>query len=173
MNAANRKAFLDTLAYAEGTSTSPATRNDGYDVIVTGADGKPEIMTNYRDHPFFMGRKAKLIRPGLRSTAAGRYQFLVIHWNHYRQALALPDFSPSSQDRWALKLIRECRALDDIDAGRIAEALHKCRSRWASLPGAGYGQPEHELSTLLKVFVKAGGTLAKPATAASQTAPSI
>lgn len=48
----NRKAFGDLLAYSEGTSTSPATRNNGYDVIVTGIDGKPEIFTDYSDHPF-------------------------------------------------------------------------------------------------------------------------
>ena len=45
----NRRAFLDMLAYSEGTSTSPATKDRGYDVIVTGIDGKPEIFTDYRD----------------------------------------------------------------------------------------------------------------------------
>lgn len=40
----NVAAFLDTLAFSEGTATHPLTRNNGYDVIVTGIDGKPEIL---------------------------------------------------------------------------------------------------------------------------------
>lgn len=56
----NVAAFLDTLAFSEGTATHPLTRNNGYDVIVTGIDGKPEIFTDYRDHPFAGGRPAKV-----------------------------------------------------------------------------------------------------------------
>jgi len=41
----NQKAFLDVVATSEGTCTSPATKNNGYDVIVTGVDGKPEVFT--------------------------------------------------------------------------------------------------------------------------------
>lgn len=43
-------AFLDMLAWSEGTSTSPATKCDGYDVIVTGIDKKPEIFTDFSVH---------------------------------------------------------------------------------------------------------------------------
>ncbi|OTD25460.1 protein lysB [Escherichia coli] len=43
-------------------------------------------------------------------------------WPHYRKQLALPDFSPLSQDRLAIQLIRERGALDDIRAGRIERA---------------------------------------------------
>ncbi|MBM0917129.1 lysozyme, partial [Escherichia coli] len=32
----NDAAFLDTLAVSEGTETHPLTKNNGYDVIVTG-----------------------------------------------------------------------------------------------------------------------------------------
>jgi muramidase (phage lysozyme) len=57
-------------------------------------------------------------------------------------------------------LIREQRALADIEAGRIGEAIDKCRNIWASLPGAGYNQPEHSKKTLLAKFVALGGVLA-------------
>ncbi|EMD7474688.1 hypothetical protein VSU40_000628 [Salmonella enterica] len=40
------------LAYSEGTANHPLTKNCGYDVIVTGLDGSPEIFTDYSDHPF-------------------------------------------------------------------------------------------------------------------------
>ena len=117
MNEANRKAFLDTIAYAEGTDPNhPLSKDHGYDVIVTGLDG-PEIFTDYRAHPFYGGRKSKVINSkGLTSNASGRYQFMLRDYLHYKALLHLPDFGPESQDKWALQLIRERRAMDDIDA---------------------------------------------------------
>ena len=62
----NALAFLDMLAWSEGTSTSPATAMYGYDVIVTGADRKPEVFKDFTDHPFAKGRASKVInsKPG-------------------------------------------------------------------------------------------------------------
>lgn len=154
----NVLAFLDMLAWSEGTSTSPATKDEGYDVIVTGADRKPEIFSDYSVHPFSRGRKSKPINAkGLTSNASGRYQFMLKDYAHYRDQLKLPDFGPLSQDRWAIQLIRERRALPLIKAGRIEEAIAAVRNIWASLPGAGYGQPEHQLGALLRVYRDRGG----------------
>ena len=70
----NIAAFLDMLAVSEGTANHPLTKNRGYDVIVTGVDGKPEIFTDYSDHPFAHGRPAKVFnRRGEKSTASGRF----------------------------------------------------------------------------------------------------
>jgi muramidase (phage lysozyme) len=154
---ANRKAFLDAIAWAEGTA---GLGDDGYNVIVTGIDGRLELFSDYSDHPFAGGRLSKLINnSGLRSSASGRYQFMLRDWEHYRRLLQLPDFGPESQDRWAIQLIKERRALADIDAGRFEVAVAKVRNIWASLPGAGYGQPERKLSRLRKAYVDAGGAL--------------
>jgi len=156
----NRKAFLDMIAHSEGTSTSPATQNDGYDVIVTGADRKPEIFTDYSAHPFAAGRKSKVINSkGLTSNASGRYQFMLRDYKHYKAVLRLPDFGPASQDQWALQLIRERDALKLIDSGQFAAAVKRCSNLWASLPGAGYGQPEHSLDRLQAAYVAAGGVV--------------
>jgi muramidase (phage lysozyme) len=157
----NRCAFLDMLAFSEGTSTSPATRDDGYDVIVTGADGVPEIFTDYSDHPFANGRPSKVINSrGLTSNASGRYQEMLRDWPHYRDMLKLPDFGPVSQDRVAIQLIRERKALPMIDIGDIAGAIAACRNIWASLPGAGYpGQHENQLSALIAAYQRFGGTV--------------
>jgi len=81
-------------------------------------------------------------------------------WAHYKGLLNLPDFSPSSQDKWAIQLIKERRALADIEAGNIVKAINNCRNIWASLPGAGYGQFEHKVDPLIKQYQKAGGVLA-------------
>lgn len=151
---ANVCAFLDLIAWAEGTDNGiQPTRDDGYDVIVGGT-----LFEGYADHP---RRSVRLPALGISSTAAGRYQILARYWDHYRASLNLRGgFIPENQDRVALQLIRECRALDDIKAGRIEQAIHKCRSRWASLPGAGYGQHEHKVGPLLVAYSSAGGVLA-------------
>ena len=50
-----RKAFLDMLAWSEGTDNGrQKTRNHGYDVIVGG-----ELFTDYPDHP----RKLVTLKP--------------------------------------------------------------------------------------------------------------
>jgi muramidase (phage lysozyme) len=151
---ANVCAFLDVIAWSEGTDNGRQPTNDrGYDVVVGGG-----LFDSYDDHP---RRLISLPLLGIKSTAAGRYQILSRYWDHYRKSLGLAGgFTPENQDRIALQLIRECRALDDIKAGRIAEALQKCRSRWASLPGSGYGQHEHKASALLAQYDKARGVAA-------------
>ena len=157
----NRKAFLDMLAVSEGTSTSPATKDNGYDVIVTGLDGVPEVFDDYRDHPFANGRKSKIINSkGLTSNASGRYQFMLRDWFHYRALLHLKDFGPESQDLWAIQLIRERGALPLIDMGTFDVAVARVSNLWASLPGAGYGQPEHRIEKLRTAYAGAGGVFA-------------
>ena len=151
---AQRKAFLDMLAWSEGTDKpGQPTKNHGYDVIVGGS-----LFTSYADHP----RKLITINPRLKSTAAGRYQLLSRYWDAYRSQLGLRDFSPASQDAVALQQIKERRALQLIDEGYIRQAIDRCSNIWASLPGAGYGQHEHKVENLLKKFVEAGGYVAEP-----------
>lgn len=152
----NVLAFLDMLAFSEGTVTSRYTRDDGYDVIVGGLDS-PNTFIGYADHP---GILVTVNTKGLKSTAAGRYQLLKRWWGPYRKLLSLPDFSPVSQDMVAIQQIRERGALPDIAAGNIATAIDKVSNIWASLPGAGYGQREHKLEDLLKRYQGAGGVLA-------------
>lgn len=148
---ANAVAFLDTLGFSEGTDDGKQrTLDRGYDVVVGGS-----LFTGYADHP---RRLVKLGR-GLQSTAAGRYQTLSRYYDHYRKLLKLPDFSPLSQDLIALQQIREFGALPLIHAGRFPEAVHKVRTLWASLPGAGYGQYEHKLSTLERIYKERGGII--------------
>lgn len=149
----NVLAFLDMLAWSEGTDRpSQPSRDQGYDVIVGGG-----LFAGYTDHPRKLIPLPKL---GIKSTAAGRYQLLSRYFDAYKRQLGLQDFSPASQDLIALQQIRERRALPDIHAGRIPEAIAKCRNIWASLPGAGYGQREHKLDDLLAHYLAAGGVLA-------------
>ena len=152
----NRRAFLDMIAHSELGPALLALSSNGYNVIVGSTPAKPLLFDSYADHP----RRVVKIRPGLASSAAGRYQLLARYYDAYRKTLKLPDFSPDSQDTIALQQIKECRALADIDAGRFDSAVAKCAHIWASLPGAGYGQHENKLADLRAAYITAGGTLA-------------
>lgn len=143
-----KQAFLRVIAYSEGTDwPHQATKNKGYDVIVGGT-----LFSDYSKHP---GVYVKLPKLGITSSAAGRYQILEKWATAYMRQLRLPDFGPESQDRIAWQLIGECGAQGDVLAGRFEQAIVKCKSRWASLPGAGYGQHEHKMETLRGVYDKA------------------
>jgi len=147
---ANIKAFLDMLAWSEGTSTVAGSDN-GYNVIVGGT-----LFKDYSDHP---RKLVSIPRLGIKSTAAGRYQLLSRYWDSYRKQLQLKDFSPDSQDAVAIQQIKERGAQQLIVDGKINQAIDKCSNIWASLPGAGYGQREHKISDLLFKYKQFGGQI--------------
>lgn len=146
---AKLKSFLDLIGWSEGTTTHPLTQNDGYDVIVTGIEG-PRIFTDYRDHPFADGGSVVVTEnPRLISTAAGRYQIMAKWWKPYQAQLGLPDFSPQSQDAYAIQQIKERRAIPMIEAADIEAAVTACSNIWASFPGNDYGQHAHPMERLV------------------------
>jgi muramidase (phage lysozyme) len=158
----NVKAFLDMLAYSEGTSGP-----DGYRTLFGGG-----LFDDFADHPRRAFQFKNKLGQRLWTTAAGRYQFMAISpipgtsqftksntWDTLKAKLSLPDFSPESQDLAALELVRQRGALTDVQAGRFNAAVTKCAPIWASLPGAGYAQTERKFSTLVAAFQSAGGQL--------------
>lgn len=147
----NRTAFLDMIAWSEGTSRIPES-DDGYRVLVGATPGKPLTFSSYAMHP-------DILNHALDSTAAGRYQLLYRYWLAYRRLLRLPDFSPLSQDRIALQQICEKGALPLIDAGDFVKAVGLCSGIWASLPGNDYGQHVNTIAALQTAYVNAGGAL--------------
>lgn len=151
---ANTKAFLDMIAHSEGTSK--LGKNNGYDIIVGSKPNNIIRIDDLSRHP----RVTVQIRQGLWSSAAGRYQFIWPTWSVLSVQLGLKDFSPESQDKAAIELIRECGALEMVDKGEITDAINACSKIWASLPGAGYGQRENKLEDLLAFYQKSGGHLA-------------
>ena len=145
--AQNLRAFLDMIAFAEGTAGE-----NGYYVMFGGG-----LMTSLADHPRRLFTFTNLAGQQLRTTAAGRYQFLARTWDTLKARLGLPDFGPASQDAAAIELIRERGALPDVYAGRLTTAITKVATIWASLPGAGYNQPERKLTSLATAYQAAGG----------------
>lgn len=146
---ANLSAFLDTIAYSEIGQTLLRNSDDGYNVLVGGG-----LFQSYADHPNI---PVTLVKLGITSTAAGRYQLLRRYYVAYKASLNLPDFSPVSQDAIAIQQIKECHALDAIEAGNVRIAIVACAHIWASLPGSPYGQHVNKMDDLVTTYLFAGG----------------
>lgn len=144
----NISAFLDMIAWSEIGPALLGETDDGYNVLVGSTPDRPLTFCSYRTFP-------RHYHAATCSTAAGRYQFLRRYWGYYRRQLKLRDFSPQSQDRWAVQLIRECIAEEAIESGDIIRGIYLCGSRWASLPGNSYGQHKTQIGSLLAAYYQA------------------
>ena len=109
-----RKAFLDMLAWSEGTDNGrQKTRNHGYDVIVGG-----ELLQWLLRSP----SQTCPLNPKLKSAGWTLYQpFRVV--GCLPQTAWPESFSPKSQDAVALQQIKERGALPMIDRGDIHQAI--------------------------------------------------
>lgn len=152
-NMKNIKAFLDTIAYAEGTYSKG---DNGYNVLFGGS-----LFNSYKWHPKIPKKYGKLW-----TSAAGRYQFMskttktkVDTWDRISSKIGLKDFSPASQDAGAIELIKEQGAFNDIQNGFFESAIRKCNDVWASLPGSPYGQPTKSLIKLKTFYLSRGGII--------------
>ena len=138
-----RKAFLDMLAWSEGTDNGRQKPEImvGYDVIVggelfTGLLRSPSQTCHAKPSPNWAGATLPASFP-----------------QGYHRSVN-EDFSPKSQDAVALQQIKERGALPMIDRD-IRQAIDRCSNIWASLPGAGYGQFEHKADSLIAKFKEA------------------
>ena len=148
----NVKAFLSMIRKCEGTDSAK-----GYQTMFTY-----KTFTDMSRHP-----NIKNCANGYCSTAAGAYQFVIGTWRILAVKLGLTDFTPASQDKAAIELIRQEGALDAIMAGDIKTAIDKCQNQWASLPDvpggekdANYKQPRKTLSQCIAWYQSAGGNVA-------------
>ena len=91
-----RKAFLDMLAWSEGTDNGRRNRNHGYDVIVAR---KLLLITRSPSQTCHA-------KPKLKSTGAGHFWLLSRWWDAYRKQLGLKDFSPKVRTLWHCSRLR-------------------------------------------------------------------
>lgn len=150
VNHPNVRAMFAVVRRGEGTSGE-----NGYNTIYGGG-----TFSGFADHP-----RKSVTKWGRTSTAAGAYQALSSVWDETRQAMGLRDFSPASQDMFALGRIAMRGVLSDVLAGRLEKAIagngskgHGLRWEWASMPGSPYGQGVISMETARKVFMASGGS---------------
>ncbi|MEH3021685.1 MAG: hypothetical protein PGN19_02990 [Pseudomonas oryzihabitans] len=133
------RAFIRMIRVGEGTSGK-----SGYEKLFGGQSFIQDYSKNFDDHP-----NIKIKRQGYTSSAAGAYQVMAYTWNdkamiRIRKKLQIKDFTPESQDRFCIALLRykvRSNPLLMICNGQIEEAIKKCSTEWASLPTSPYGQP--------------------------------
>lgn len=118
----NVRRFLDFLGRAEGAD---------YNTVVGGGR-----FADFTRHPKTVGLTTK---EGP-STAAGKYQITGTTYDDVAPKLGIRDFSPDSQDRIAVELIRRNGALEDVRKGDFQSAINKLGGTWASLPSSPYSQ---------------------------------
>ena len=139
-------ALLDTLSYSEGAD---------YNTVVNGtvisAPNNPGLVgqrnvkvTDFSQHPNILVQ----VGPGLKSTAAGRYQFLNRTWN----GLGLPSFNPFNQDIGAVMLMQRRGMITPLLNGDVQTAITNGNAEWASLPGSPYGQGTRSMNSLKNVY---------------------
>lgn len=165
LNNANVRAALRVIRAGETTQDDQA-----YRWLYGSTAAKPILFDSFTDHP----RQAFQSKWGWTS-AAGAYQAMCAvpgkvrtdTWGDFIKAVGPRDFSPPSQDLFAVWCIKRRGALDLLMEGRFDEAVQRLGKEWASLPGSPYGQPTRTLEQARAVYVKYGGTFAPGADAPS------
>jgi lysozyme len=152
----NIAAFLWMIRVCEGTSGP-----EGYRIMFTGKIFDVEDPTKptyqYKDHPR-TPISASVSGSGLTSSAAGAYQFLTSTWDQCQKTLGLPDFSPASQDKACILLLKQARSLDYVKTGDFTQAIKRTNKIWASLPDSPYNQHPKDYNTALAYYKQGGGT---------------
>lgn len=157
LQSANVTAFLRCIRHGESTQD-----NEAYRWLFGSTAKSPKLFESFADHPrvrTYEKYDGQFIKNGKIdfTTAAGAYQIVESTWDPVAKKYGLVGFAPHNQDIAACALIAGRGALDDVIAGRFAEALTKCRKEWASLPGALYGQPTKTLASMRSVYEEYGG----------------
>jgi len=140
---ANEAGFLAMIRFSEGTARAP----NPYAVTF----GDALVISDFSDHPHALGWPGYPYR-GIMETAAGAYQINYPTWLGCKHIYSAKDFSPAEQDRIALCLVNERRALPAINSGDIETAITLCSAEWASLPGSSSGQPQRKIADLLSAY---------------------
>ncbi len=135
------RAFLDTIAYAEGT-----LHENGYRTIFGHI-----LFKKYTWHPRLIVC-ANYNNKQLCSSAAGKYQFSQKIWTKVAGIIKAKDFSPLNQERAAVYLLIDAGALCHVKSGDIDLAFEKVNTIWASLPGSPHKQPTKHKRVLHQVF---------------------
>ncbi len=134
------KAFLDTIAWAEGTLNP-----HGYNLLIGGEKIEDLSAHPQKCIPVKLGDKSTC------STAFGRYQILDFNGQNM-------SFTPEKQDQWAINKLEQIGVLSKINETNIKEAIFMSCKVWSSFPchendsQGYYNQPVKSLQDLVSKY---------------------
>lgn len=126
------RAFMTTIRQAEH-GNKPDGEPLGYDVNFGGG-----TFDDFSTHP-----NNAVTKWGRTSTAAGAYQILHGRWKSVGGRLGIKDFTPRSQDRIAIQLMKDLERwnptratglMENIVSGETRKAALQLNATWTSLP---------------------------------------
>ncbi|OZB49736.1 MAG: hypothetical protein B7X60_00015 [Polynucleobacter sp. 39-45-136] len=130
----NVRTFLNFLGKSEGAD---------YNTVVGGSK-----FSDFSAHPNQIG----LVTSDGPSTAAGKYQITGTTYRDVAPKIGVADFSPESQDKVAVELIKRNNAMDNVLKGDFMGAVDKLGGVWASLPSSKYNQPKRSQAWVEQVL---------------------
>ena len=110
-------------------------------------------ITDYSDHP----RKLVTLNPKLKSTGAGRYQFLSV--GGMPTASSWPERLLSGKADGKMQQIKERGALPMIDRGDIRQAIDRCSNIWLHCRALVMVSSSIRLTAWIAKFKEVGGTV--------------
>ncbi len=116
------KAFLDMIAFVEGTDLNNDGFETGFNTRMGGTPNNPITVDDLSKHSG--------------NVALGRYQAIPNTWREQEQKLGLTDFTPESQELFAIGKLMDRDMIDDIKNENFPTAIDKGSLEWASFPNA-------------------------------------
>lgn len=153
-------AFGDMLSLSEMGTQILKESDDGYDVLVGSRPGDIHRIPDYSRHPHILvavnyhNNKTGAVEQ-VKSSAAGRYQYIFPTWQEDAAAAGVADFSPVSQDRVLIATLKRIGVYALICNNDISGAIEHAHETWASLPGSTSGQPQNKLRDLIAAYNEA------------------
>ena len=152
----NVQAALHTIRKCEGTSAA-----DGYNYLFGSRKDNNRRFADMQTHP---NQRFPFVCNGetMYSSAAGAYQILKGTYDTLCRKYGFADFTAETQDLMALALWDTVGCLNAVAQGKFfdEEVLDKLNNIWASLPYAGYHQPEKSIADVRGYYTEAGGEIA-------------
>lgn len=150
----NVMAAIKTIRWCEGTDAPDGyfylfgSRKDN-NIRFVDTSRHPNIKKVYTDQS---GRK-------IYTTAAGILQFTYPRWTALSRKYGIQDFSPRSQEVGGVADFDDLNVLHKIRDGQFFDpkVMDILNNEWASLPGAGYHQPERSIAKVMEQYRAHGG----------------
>jgi muramidase (phage lysozyme) len=150
----NIQAAVMAIRKCEGTAMQ-----DGYRYLFGSTPSNATRFNDFSTHPNIKKQYTDKAGKTITTSAAGAYQITHPTYEGLCDTYGFKDFTPHTQDLMAVALFDQANVLKAVAEGRFFEpkVLDALNNIWASLPGAGYNQPERSLVIVKGFYTTAGG----------------